>query len=149
MNLFETQEMLTLAVKNDITFNEDVVSLLSGNMTYSIDQNEVDSQETYPIFIMHKNANISDNDQGNHMILQFILADILGDPIKSSDEIAYYPSVKNIETLSIDAMNIITQAICANSDYSVAQTNNLITTIGEADDVQSIMSFRLEKLNFI
>ena len=149
MNLFETQEVLTLAVKNNTAFNTKVVNLLGSSMTYSIDQNEVSSQDVYPIFIMHKNANIIDNDQGHHMILQFILAAMLGDPESSSDRITYYPSVKNIEILSIDAMEIVKQAICDNSDFSIAQVNNLITTIGEADDVQSVVSFRLEKQIFI
>ncbi len=149
MTLFETQELLIRAIKENVEFNEKAVLLLGSSLTYSIDQNEVDSQDVYPILIMHKNANIQDMDEGSQMIFQFIMAAMIGERILSVDDITYYPSVRDIEILSLDAMQIIVATICTNSDYRVAQTNNLITTIGEADDVQSVMSFRLEKNNFI
>ncbi len=149
MRLFEVQEMIVSAIANDAAFNAKVVTLFNDNMTYSIDQNEIESQDVYPIFIMHKNANIEDVDNGSLMIMQFILAVHLGERDTLTNGISFYPSIRDIEILALDALEIVKNVVCTGMNYSMAHTNNIITTIGEADDVQTAMSFRLEKDNFI
>lgn len=150
IKLFEVQELIISAVSSDSAFNVKVAQLLNGNMKYSIDQNEIDSQEEYPIFIVHKNAKIEDNQDGSQRILQFIVAAALGetDTLPSSN-VKYYPSIRDIEILADDALEIIKNVVCTQMDYSLAHTNSIITTIGEADDVQIAVSFRLEQDNFI
>ena len=150
MKLFDIQEAIISAVSGDSAFNVKVAQLLNGQMAYAIDQNEIDSQDDYPIFITHKNAKIEDVEDGSQRILQFIIAATLG---KAEDlpstNIQYYPSIKNIEILADDALDIIKNTVCIQMNYSLAHTNSIITTIGEADDVQIAVSFRLEKENFI
>lgn len=148
MTMFDIQMQIVNDVKGDAAFNAKVVSLLGSEMMYSIDENEILSQDTYPIFMMHKNMNANDVEDGKQMILQFIMAALLGDKHETIDGILYYPSVRDIEILSIDAMEIIKGTIC-DMGYTIAQINNLFPPIGEADDVQSVMSFRLEQENFI
>ncbi len=149
MRLFEVQEMIVNAVASDTAFNAKVVTLFDDNMTYSIDENEVESQDVYPIFIMHKNANINDDENGSLMILQFILAVNLGERDTLVSGVSFYPSVRDVEILAQDALEIVKNTICVGMNYQLAHTNSIITTIGEADDVQLAMSFRLEKDNFI
>ena len=149
MRLFEVQEMIVSAVANDTTFNDKVFTLFNNDMSYSIDQNEIDSQDIYPIFIMHKNANIEDDDNGSIMILQFILAVNLGERDVLDNGTSFYPSIRDIEILAEDALEIVKNVVCVGMNFSLAHTNAIITTIGEADDVQLAMSFRLEKDNFI
>jgi len=149
MRLFEVQELIITAVSSNSAFNVKVAQLLKGQMTYSIDQNEVASQDVYPIFIMHKNAKIEDNEEGSQMILQFVIAAHLGETDTLPNGATFYPSIRDIEILAYDALEIIKSAICTNLNYNLAHSNNIITTIGEADDVQTALSFRLEKENFI
>ncbi len=149
MRLFEVQEMIVNAVANNTAFNDKVFTLFDDRMTYSIDQNEIESQDVYPIFMMHKNANIQDVQDGSHMILQFILAVSLGDRDTLDTGVTFYPSIRDIEIIAYDALDIIKSTVCTGMNYDLAHSNNIITTIGEADDVQTAMSFRLEKDNFI
>ena len=150
IKLFEVQELIVSAVSSDSAFNVKVAQLLKGNMKYSIDQNEIESQDEYPIFIVHKNAKIEDNEDGSQRILQFIIAAALGMPEDlPSSSVRYYPSIRDIEILADDALELIKSVVCTQMNYSLAHTNSIITTIGEADDVQIAVSFRLEKDNFI
>lgn len=149
MRLFEVQEMIVSAIVSDTAFNAKVATMFNDNMTYSIDQNEIESQDVYPIFIMHKNANIDDNENGSLMIMQYILAAHLGERDTLDNGITFYPSVRDIEILAYDALEIVKSTVCNGMNYQLAHNNNIITTIGEADDVQTAMSFRLEKDNFI
>ncbi len=149
MRLFEVQQLIAEAIKDNSAFNVKVAQLLGKQMTYSIDQNEIDSQEIYPIFILHKNANIQDIDDGSQMILQFVMATNLGNTSTLPSGISFYPSIRDIEILAYDALDIIKNTVCVGMSFNMAHSNNIITTIGEADDVQSVLSFRLEKDNFI
>ncbi len=149
MRLFEVQELITSAIKSDSAFNVKVAQLLKGSMTYSIDQNEIDSQDVYPIFILHKNTNIKDIDEGSQMLLQFIMATHLGATSTLANGVIFYPSIRDIEILAYDALEIIKNTVCTGMNFNLAHSNNIITTIGEADDVQSVLSFRLEQDNFI
>lgn len=149
MTLFEVQEIIVNAVSSDTAFKAKVLSLFDDEMTYSIDQNEIESQEVYPIFIMHKNADIEDNDNGSLMIMQFIIAVNLGERDELDSGVSFYPSIRDVEILANDALEIVKSEICTQMNYQLAHSNKIITTIGEADDVQIAMSFRLEKDNFI
>jgi len=149
MRLFEVQEIITTAVSSNSAFNAKVAQLLNGQMTYSIDQNEVESNDDLPIFTVHKNAKIEDNEEGSQMILQFVIAAHLGETGTLPNGATFYPSIRDIEILAYDALEIIKTVVCSSINYNLAHSNNIITTIGEADDVQTALSFRLEKENFI
>ena len=150
INLFELQKEIVKAVRADAVFNQKVIDLLGGKpLTYAIDINEIDGTETYPILIVHKNTNIDDTEQGKQAMIQFIFGAMLGKTSIDTDGTLFYASIRDIEILSRDVLDIVKRVVCTKTGYNLEHWNMLVTTIGEADDVQCVTSIRLEQLQFI
>lgn len=149
LNMFDFQAAVIEALKADAAFNQDVIDKLGKPLNYFIDINEIDSTLQYPVFVMHKNTNINDVEQQKQSMFQFIFGAMLGEVDKTPDGVDFYPSIRDIELLSRRVLDIISNVVCNSTSYELVHWNMLVTTIGEADDVQMVTSFRLEQLQFI
>ena len=85
--------------------------------------------------------------------IQYILGVVddpdLPDPVADSDGVYILPQTDHVEQLAIKALGIIRQGLSSGGlngrcDMRISDTNILITEVGEADDVQAIVTLRFE-----
>jgi hypothetical protein len=106
--------------------------------------------ETLPYFVSYKFNSSSQEDLDPYWMLQFIVGiDGSAEAEVDGDNVVVYSATDNVEKLAVKALGIIRQGISSGGLNGqclirLASANVLITEVGEADDVQAIVTLRFE-----
>jgi len=142
INSWEIQSAIKTSLEANTIFNGEVLTLLGSPFTYDLDVNEIESIEALPVFIIHKNFALDEAGETGMYAIQFNLACMLGDTVTLGLG-SYYPSIKNIEVLALQALTIADEAVCV-FRLTRTSTKMFVSEIGSADDVEMIVSIGYE-----
>lgn len=111
--------------------------------------------EDTPSFIAYKFNSQDVEDQNSNWVVQYVIAiDGVSEPVIDIDGITLYEDSNNVETLAVKALDIIREGLSAGDlggicTLRIVDVNILVTEIGEADDVQAIVTLRLENYKIL
>lgn len=149
--LTDIQHFLVKEVKNSAEFEALSQSLLNESLNYYRGANLKGSKEKLPYFTSYKFNSQDEENKDSEWIVQFIIG-IEGDEdyIVDGDGIKVYESTDHVEQLAVKALSVIKTGLRDGSfngkcDLRIASVNIIITEVGEADDVQAIVTLRLEE----
>lgn len=154
--LDDIQLFMVESVKASGDFQALCTSLLGEQLNYYSGSNVRRPIETLPYFAAYA-FNYEDEKGPNpsRWIMQFVIAlDASGDTAALIDGVWQYQTPSKIGQLSKGAIAAIENALCTfgiGGDLSlrVMHTNILVTEIGEADDIQAIVTLRLENEKYL
>lgn len=154
ISMSSIQKMMALSLKNSAEFTTLCTDNLNSEMNFYIDPSVSENSLKLPYTVIHKFNKSAPIDMEKEWVLQMVLA------IKSEEDpiiengISLYPSARLIELISDSAIGLIEQNLsCVGVDGDrqlfIKDYNILITEIGEADDIQAIVTIRLQKQLYI
>lgn len=150
VTLTDIQDFIVRSVATSTEFNDLCLSSLGTDMTYYRGSDLSKAIEATPYFMSYKFNSQDVETQNSSWVLQYIIAiDGNSEPIVDSDGITLYEDSDTVETLATKALDIIKDELRSGGlggicTIRIVDVNILVTEIGEADDVQAIVTLRLE-----
>jgi hypothetical protein len=150
VSLTDVQAFLTRAVKTSPDFETLCLSTIGTTLNFSRGADLERDVEEVPYFTSYKFNFQHDEGQDSGWRVQFVIGiDGRTVPELDSDGVIVYNSTDNVEKLAIGALRIIESDLMAGGlkgicDLRISSMNMLITEVGEADDVQAIVTLLLE-----
>jgi len=146
--MISIQKMIAKALHQSADFNDYCLSIIGKTFDFHIDPSIAQETETLPYVAIHKFNKAHDVERDDEWIVQLIMAiQSESEPIEE-DGIKIFPSSSNVELMVDKAIEIIKEELIVvgveNSRLiRVSSFNVLITEVGEADDVQAIVTIKL------
>ena len=152
ITLTDIQDFVVRQVATSAEFNTLVDSLLGTPMGFYRGSDLSKAEEQLPYFTSYKFNSQDVEGQNSTWLVQYVIAiDGTANPVVDADNITLYEESDKVERLATKALDIIRQGLSAGDlggmcSIRIVDTNILITEIGEADDVQAIVTLRLEDI---
>lgn len=150
ITLTDVQDFVVRQVATSAEFQTLVTDTIGINMNYYRGSDLSKEVEETPSFISYK-FNSQDNEGSNsNWVVQYVIAiDGTSEPIIDSDNITVYNDSSVVEALAVKALDIIREGLLAGDlggvcILRIVDVNILVTEIGEADDVQAVVTLTLE-----
>ena len=148
IHLYDINRTITNTVKSNADFNQYVEDNLGSAMTYFSEAHILEDDEI-PSFVTYSLETISEENL-THYTVQYVITAISNERAENVDGIYTYTVKKHLEYLAFESLKLVEEEIgCfginGNTNISVAHKNLMFTEIGEADDVQAIITIRLEE----
>jgi hypothetical protein len=152
-SLHDIQKFICNTVKNDTDFNTLAVEKLGKNITYFVDAHILDESEEIPSFVAYGLETLDEKHEKYH-IVQYVITHIVENRYQTVDGLNIYPTKNSLEILAIESLKLIENeikniGINGNCNIKVGHWNLSLSPIGEADDVQAVVTLRLEERKFI
>lgn len=150
ITLSEIQDFLVRHLKNSSEFANVCTTILNQQLNYYKGSNIRGDIEDVPYLTAYKFNSQKTKGQDPSWVVQFVIGiDGTGAEIIDSDGVTKWEASDNVEKLAVAALDLIHEGIRDGSllgqcQLSVVDENILVTEIGEADDVQAIVTLRLE-----
>lgn len=152
LKLFDIQEFMIKAIKNDDSFNDFVYDKIGKDMSYFIDPYYLDETEDLPS-VMAYGLEASKDKKENIYIVQLIIAVITDDRADLVDGINVYGIKSLLEDIGDKALSLVKDGlrigIKGNCNISMLSEMKRITPVGEAMDTQLIFTLQLLEKRFI
>jgi len=153
MLLFDIQKFISNTMKNDSSFNDKVEEYFGREMTYFADAHILDEVNEIPSFVTYGLESI-DEKNDKFYIVQFVITALIEEQSIEEDGIRVYPTKKFLEELAMDSVasiknEIKTIGINGNCNIQIAHYNLSLSYIGEAEDLQAIVTLRFDERKFI
>lgn len=155
ITLTDIQDFIVRQVKNSAEFDTLSNTLLGKPMKFYRGSDLSKEIEATPSFIGYKFNSQDVENQNSNWVVQYVIAiDGTSEPIVDGDEITIYEDSSKVETLAVKALDIIREGLSAGDlggicTLRIVDVNILVTEIGEADDVQAVVTLRLENYNIL
>jgi len=150
ITLTDIQDFIVRQVKNSADFDTLSNSLISASLVFYRGSDLSKAVEATPYFIGYKFNSQDIENQDSSWVVQYVIAiDGTAKPIVDGDGITLYEDSDDVEKLAVKALDIIREGLSAGDlggicTIRVVDTNILVTEIGEANDVQAIVTLRLQ-----
>lgn len=150
ITLTDIQDFIVRQVAKSAEFDTLSNTLLGTSMDFYRGSDLRGALEQTPYFMSFKFNSQDVEDQNSNWIVQYIIAiDGTADAVVDADNITLYEDSDKVERLAVKALDIIREGLSAGDlggicTIRIVDVNILITEIGEADDVQAIVTLRLE-----
>jgi len=153
-SLSAIQSVITSSLKNSIDFKNKSLSLIGEELNFYMDTSILYEEEKTPYIAFHKFNSTFDENSNNDYILQFIVSLYYGEPKTDANGINYVEEVSFAEELALEALKDIKETlVCVGVDGDrslyVSNYNILITEVGEAEDIQAIVTLRVSNENYL
>jgi len=153
--LSDIQNFIINSLKNDAEFNNNAEELLGKDIEYHIDTYSYDAIENLPslgAYGLEKTTIKSENI--TVYTVQFVLTDVIEERAIKQDDVFVYPKKQTLEKVATNALILLNKELKAigikgNCRISMMDTNIYLTPVGEADDVQAVVTMQLEEHKFI
>ena len=153
--LSDIQKFIADTLKNDISFNDEAYASLGLDFGYYIDANSLDGVVELPCITVF-GIETTDELRNNETLytIQYNLTAICSMKPIIQDSISIYPTKGILEKLAIKSIELISQelrvyGINGKSNLKISAKNLFLTDIGEADDVQAIVTLQISELRTI
>lgn len=157
ITLTQIQDFVVREVATSAEFAALSTSLSVGTVNFYRGADLQANNEVLPYFIAYKfNSHSMVGEDSSWMVQYVIGINSSNDPdsevpetVTDADGILIYPATDKVEALAVKALGIIRQGISSGGiggvcNLHIADANILITEVGEAYDVQAIVTLRLE-----
>lgn len=151
ITLTDVQDFIVRTVAKSSEFDTLANSLLGSSLSFHRGSDLSRDVEALPHMIGYKFNSQHIEGDDPFWIVQYIIAiDGTADPVTDGDGIVIYEATDKVEQLAVKAFDIIKAELRAGGlggvcTIRIANVNILITEVGEADDVQAIVTLRLEE----
>ena len=150
LSLGRIQDFIVREVATSPDFAAYATTIIGQGLNFYKGSDLSHDDEVLPYFVAHKfNSDEKDNEDSSG-ILQFIIAiEEDEEAIVDSDGITVFQATDNVEKLAIKAVQVIKAGLRSGSldgrcDLRISGINILPTEVGEADDVQVIVTLHIE-----
>lgn len=150
VTLTDVQDFVVREVATSAEFSAFSTGLIGTNLNFYRGADLSANVEELPYFVSYK-FNSQDTEGADPVwIVQYIIGiDGSSEGVADGDGIVIYDATDKVEQLAVKALGIIRQGILSGGlkgvcGIRISDVNILITEVGEADDVQAIVTLRLE-----
>jgi len=154
ITLTDVQDFLVRHVKSSSEFDTLCNTLIGSSLNFFRGA-DLRRDEDTPHFTSYKFNSQKNDGEDSEWTVQFVIG-IDGDaePVVDGDGITIYEATDNVEKLAVKALDIVREGLLDGSlggicTLRVASENILITEVGEAKDVQAIVTLRLESYSLL
>lgn len=154
IRLSDLQILVARTLKDSAEYTTLCVDTVGSALTYYTDSSIKRADEVIPYAIVHKiNKSEADQEQ-DEWLLQLIIGIHAEEKSIEDDGIWVYPSTNHLETLADKAVELVncelgTFGVSGEMNIRIFGYNILITEIGEAEDVQAIVTLRLTNYSLL
>lgn len=155
MTLGRLQDFVVREVATSPEFTTYSTDLIGEGLNFYKGSDLSKDDEILPYFVAHKFNSDEKDGVDPSWILQFIIAiEEDGEPIVDSDNITVFNATDNVEKLAVKAIEVIkaglrSGALDGRCDLRISGINILPTEVGEADDVQVIVTLHIEAYSLL
>lgn len=155
VTLRDLQETIIRSIYDSQDFTDLCVSKVGQKLNFFKDAATVRFDEgTLPYLVVHKFNKVTEVSKDNEWILQFLIGIKADEKYVEVNGIKEYVSTNTVEELSDLAMGIANEelrcfGVNGETNIFIVGYNVLITEIGEAEDVQAIVTFTVSQESLI
>ena len=152
--LTDIEKFMIEAVKEDADFSSYCTSNLGTSLTFFSDSDVTDALQKLPCMVAYGIECNSEIGGDINYIVQFsIVIDYEKKPALQ-DDIYFYPEKKILENIASKALALIDKkmkksGLGGSCNVRIKEKNILLTPVGVADDIQAVVTLRLEEQQFI
>ena len=152
--LASIQSFIATQLVNNAEFTTLCVDTIGSKLNFYTDSSILRADEVMPFLVVHKFNKAYEIDKEPEWIVQMLIGIESEEKYIESGGIRYYQSTSSVETIADKAIEIIKCDLAAvgvegNKKLFIQNYNVLITEIGEADDIQAIVTIRLQSTLYI
>ena len=152
--LSDVQKTIAVALKNSQEFKDICIANAGSELSFALDSSMLFQREDLPYCVVHKFNKVHDENAEDEFILQVVFAQTISyEPIEV-DGIKMYQEAFNIENITNAAIVAIEDELSCSGvigefGFLVSHYNIILSEVGEADDIQSVLTLKIEKNKYL